>query len=91
MAVGDVVNGMGAAGVTLNFQPAGSTECMISSVLCVSAWRINITNGVLTPSSVNDATLSNQENIKLFINNTNYLTVTLHASYAQAYSGLQIK
>lgn len=94
MAVGDVVNGIGASAGALSFQPAAGVECMIS--MCGNNANndinIEITNGVLSSRITNQYfAIMSTMNIKLFINNTNYLNLTAFAGNSNCYSGIQIK
>jgi len=93
MVAGDVVNGVNPiANTVLNFQPAATTEYMISSCGGVGSW-ITMTEGVTTSllnvtSNTGDGTSAN---VKVFINNTNYLQIGATAAQYNNYSGIQIK
>jgi len=98
MAVGDVVNGiLQAASGALNFQPAAGVECVI---MHCSGGNTSMGNGLAdgTYTSRSDYSFSgtsaqggrNPHNLKLCINNTNYLYCQAN-SYPPAYSGIQIK
>ena len=94
MTAGDVVNGLGAVAGALSFQPAAGVECMIS--MCGNnnnnTFNINLTDGVLTSRISNQFfAVQSTVNIKLFINNTNYLNLTAFAGNSNCYSGIQIK
>jgi|TARA_R110000823_G_scaffold199185_1_gene330294 hypothetical protein len=93
MASGDVVNGLSATNVSLSFQPAATVECAITSMGAYGQW-ISITNGVISSVTVNggDGTVApSQGNIKLMINNTNYITINANATSGGSYTGIQIK
>ncbi len=97
MAVGDVVNGINAASGTFNFQPAVGVECVI---LTCSGGNTSMGNGITNGTAVSRTDYSfsgtsaqggrNPHNMKLCINNTNYL-YTATNTYPSAYSGIQIK
>lgn len=88
MAVGDVVSGISADNTAITFQPAAGVECVITSV--TSGFNGGITDGVLTSSNI--FLNASQANIKLFINNTRYLTIAAGgAGFFGAYTGMQTK
>ena len=92
MVVGDVVNGIAAAGVVLTFQPAVSIECCITSAMCSNAWTMltnDVTQAELYHGTWNNANSSVGSNEKIMINNTNYLTIL--AGNQSSFSGIQIK
>tara|TARA_R110000751_G_scaffold3467_1_gene16769 strand:+ start:490 stop:774 length:285 start_codon:yes stop_codon:yes gene_type:complete len=94
MAVGDVVNGVSALGAAINFQPSAGSECMISST---SGWGDynGLYNTSMTFSAVMTLATNNiagtSGNVKIFINNTNYLNCRVSVSYYTGYTGIQIK
>ena len=90
MAIGDIVSGVGVAGVTLTFQPAVGVSVMIS-VAQNYADMISLTDGVNsgylyhgTQGYVQTA------NVKIMINNTNYLSIA-SAGNSSVYTGIQIQ
>tara|TARA_R110000822_G_scaffold152866_2_gene292329 strand:+ start:487 stop:777 length:291 start_codon:yes stop_codon:yes gene_type:complete len=96
MAAGDVVSGISTTN-SIDFQPASGVECMIS---CINGSDANylylkITDGVTVSTSRftnnNSFIANNGANIKVFINNTNYLNVTAGAGYPVSYTGVQTK
>jgi len=93
MVAGDVVNGINPiANNVLNFQPAASVEVMISSCGGVGSW-ITMTEGVTTSllNPTSNALNGTNVNVKVFINNTNYLQIGATAAQYGNYSGIQIK
>jgi hypothetical protein len=91
MAVGDVVNGIGAASTRIDFQPAAGVEIMISYNSGSSVTVAGLTNGIVDSPSLNIASLpSVLTNTKMFINNTNYLYIEA-AGQCRGYTGIQIK
>jgi hypothetical protein len=96
MVVGDVVNEIGAIASPLTFQPAATVECLISTAGngTGGAWML-LTNAAGAFSYLWDtsATTNNyRSNIKLFINNTNflYISTAIAGEYAN-FTGIQIK
>lgn len=88
MAVGDVVSGISGNNAALTFQPAAGVECLITIV--TGGFNGGISNGLV--SSSNMFVNANQGNIKLFVNNTNYLVIGAGgAGFYGAYTGIQIK
>lgn len=98
MAVGDVVNGiLQAASGTINFQPAAGVECIIFTCSGGNTSAGNgLTDGTYTSrsdfssSGTNAYGGRNPHNLKLCVNNTNYLYAAAN-NYPPAYSGVQIK
>jgi hypothetical protein len=98
MAPGDVINGTGTAGVTLNFQPAVGVEVVLTSFAVVNEW-VALTDGVnigkvfLTGDGSFPASslIGNSGGSKLCITNSNYLQINGSGGNAPQYSGLQIK
>jgi hypothetical protein len=90
MAVGDIVNGIGATGSTLTFQPAVSVSIAITS--CGSQNNlVNVSNGIIDATF--GATALDYEgtaNVKVMINNAVYLSLPSSANN-MCYSGIQIK
>ena len=92
MAVGDVVNAIGAPG-RLTYRPAVGVEVLITSVWhhIGSAWEISLIDA--TPlqcylSNANDN--QNQLNTKIAITNTTWFT-TMAGVYNAGFSGFQTK
>ena len=92
MAVGDVVNGMAAAGAALTFTPAVGVECLISSIGSYGNW-VQIANAVFGVSLIFNMTILGGVNVnmKLFINNTNYIAMVAAGAANNSYTGIQIK
>lgn len=91
MAVGDVVNDTGGIAANITFQPAASVECMISWAATNVNWVIQLTDGTDATDSTTGSGEALNFNMKLFINNTNYLTILGTAGAKSGYSGIQIK
>ena len=91
MAAGDVVNYIhNVSGGCFTYQPAASVEVVVTSCWTASTGNaIYLTNGV-TAAQVIPAQVSNYLNLKIFINNTNYLQVCGGSQYP-AFSGVQTK
>ena len=93
MVAGDVVNGLAAViSTALTFQPAASVEVMVSTVGSYNV-IFDVTNGVnagMLSFSAGTET-GNSVNMKLFINNTNYLSVRASGGQFTNFSGIQIK
>tara|TARA_R110002049_G_scaffold161234_1_gene326732 strand:+ start:685 stop:975 length:291 start_codon:yes stop_codon:yes gene_type:complete len=96
MAVGDVVNGLVATGSAITFQPAAGVEVAIMSTGSYNSWT-QIYNGVqfayVSGSNfpADGVAGGYAPNIKLMINNTNYLRVLSNATGGAFYTGIQIK
>ncbi len=91
MAVGDVVNGMAAASAALTFQPAASVECLITSIGSYGNW-VQIASSLGVSLIFNMTILGGVNvNMKLFINNTNYIAMVAAGAANNAYTGIQIK
>jgi len=93
MAVGDVVNGIGAVGAELIFQPSGTVEVAITHCGGYNTW-IMFYNGTTNAHLIHTNTTSDLDgilNTKMMINNTNYLKIGSRSGYAMSYSGIQIK
>lgn len=93
MAVGDIIIGGSADNTVLNFQPAATVSVLISAVGLddETAW-LGLTNGVLNSRVGNkgSANPNDNGNMKVFINNTIYLTViALGAGVFSTYHGVQ--
>jgi hypothetical protein len=86
MVVGDVVNGIGTVGAHFTFQPAVGVEVLITSTFSSQNANPRLTDGIINTRCVD----SIPTNIKVFINNTNYLFIYLGVD-ANGYSGIQIK
>ena len=92
MAVGDVISILGVAGVTLVYQPALGVETMISQIDLNGSNRYQKTDGVTVSNGFILAEVQgNSTNMKIFVNNTNYMQVTPHAGVVSAICGIQIK
>ncbi len=94
MAVGDVVNGISANNTILTFQPAAGVECCITSVGTdnINTNGCKLYNGTLLSGQARVTEITNQSNIKIFINNTNYLYLpALGVAYMSHYTGIQTK
>lgn len=91
MAVGDVVSAQSTSGADLVYQPASGVEVLVSSVeRGTGASAYGIFDGT-NISFIQPAANTNLDNIKIFINNTRYLKVSLVASTFVGFSGVQIK
>ena len=95
MTAGDVVNGMGAAGAAIAFQPAAGVEVLISfPIWDVNGGYIQMTDGVNTTTGTLHPTNRIQGNVaemKFFINNTRYLSIPLFVGSIHGYTGMQTK
>jgi len=94
MAVGDVVNGISGANAILDFQPAAGVECVITCTWgLLAGGQPLLYNGSNQTNAVNTATESPLYwNVKIFINNTNYLRIPAQgAGTRSGYTGLQTK
>jgi len=93
MVVGDVVNQLNpVVSATLTFQPAAGVEVMVSTIGVVGGifYLTNgVNNGYLSVASSGQTATS--VNVKMFINNTNYLHIALSGGYYNNFTGLQIK
>ena len=91
MATGDIVNEIFPTfAVWHNFQPAAGVEIIITSSFGYTLQSVGLYNGVTRSNISIDYTVGNLTNIKVGINNTNYLSV-YGTTTAPAYSGIQIK
>lgn len=89
MAVGDVVNGMSGAGVALfDFQPAAGVSVMVSSFgdIIAGGFFAKLYNGALSSLQTNT-----QNGAKIFINNTNYLQLSVSGTTNFSFTGIQLK
>ena len=104
MAKGDVVSGVGSvAGLSsLTFQPAVGVEVMITAVGTERMdtghpeCTVGLTNGVNLGNFITYNTTAGDSNfgqLRIFLNNTNYLNITNPnaSSTGYAYSGIQTK
>lgn len=93
MAVGDIIIGASGDNTVLNFQPAvGVTVCITAIGLDDETAWFGLTNGVLNSRVGNkgSANPNNNGNMKVFIDNTVYLTVIgLGAGVFSTYHGVQ--
>lgn len=93
MAVGDVVNGIGAVSAELIFQPAAGVEVAITHCGGYNTW-IMFYNGTTSSHLIHTSTVSEIDgilNTKMMTNNTNYIRIGSRSGYAMSYSGVQIK
>ncbi len=92
MAIDDVVSGIGTDNAGLTFQPAAGVEVLITSFISALG-IIKLTNGTSTSVIVLATNWRlNQLNIKLFVNNTNYMTIDAGGSGKfNSYTGIQTK
>jgi|TARA_B110000263_G_C15283184_1_gene499385 hypothetical protein len=92
MAVGDVISIIGPSGATMTYQPAAGTESMISQIDLNGANRYQKFDGVTASNGFNHAELLNAGNLKIFVNNTDYMIVLSGgAGVISAICGIQIK
>jgi len=95
LAVGDIVNGIGLAGLAFSFQPAVSVSIMISSVGSWNDKFCDLNDGVKNSrlwKISSDAAGATSGNNKLFINNTNYLHISApNGGEFAGYSGIQVQ
>ena len=90
MAAGDVVNGISADNTILLLQPAIGIDLMITSVFADASNVMRLTDGAKIPFNLSAGVY--QGNIKIGINNTNYLhLLATGAGTWTAYTGIQIK
>ena len=103
MARGDVVNNIAdvAAGAYLSYQPAAGVEAMITTVGInrvvgtakdiVICWNANQTCRIFSANTT--AAITPELSLKLFINNTNYLSIWNNTAGATkiSYCGIQTK
>ena len=94
MAIGDIINGIGAAtGIFYYFTPAVGVEIMITAVLGdgTSVYG-GLSNGVVNSyTKVSDSAEFGAANSKIGINNTNYLVYYSGSVTPPSYTGIQIK
>ena len=95
MAVGDVINGIGANTTALDFQPAATVEICITSVGGNDNY-VSFYNGVTESrcgfiASASVERVPDTKLVKMFISNTNYLRFSAPNVNAASYSGIQIK
>jgi len=96
MAVGDVVVDVQAVAGDgdLVFQPAATTEYMITNGCAEGDWWMGLTDGVAVTAKVFNYNAQGQNNLsKIFINNTTYLAVRNNRGAAgqTGYCGIQIQ
>lgn len=92
MAVGDVINGISAVGTNLSYQPAAGVEVMITSIFMpdeTTANKFRLTDGTFESASPTFET--SVSNVKMMINNTNYLILKAITSKVTGFTGIQIK
>jgi hypothetical protein len=97
MAVGEVVNGIFTSiGVYHDFQPAATVQVIITSLHGAFSGTLNagLYDGT-THSGVNVSYTTYWTaapcNVKIGINNTNYLRIYTNSGSPPSYSGIQIK
>ena len=94
MAVGDVVSGIGSTSSTFSFQPAVGVSVCITHCSNYNSWVI-FENGVIGTGYVyqmgTDGKNGNQMNMKMMINNTNYIGFHSSSGGSGTYSGIQIQ
>jgi hypothetical protein len=96
MVVGDVVNGIGAVGSAFTFQPAVGVSV---SILCVGSHQtehVSLTNAAGDDGIIGTTVYTNNEawqaNVKILINNTNFLALaSSDVPYHACYTGIQIQ
>ncbi len=92
MAVGDVVNGIGATSTYTYYQPAANVEVMVTSITGRNTVYGGLYDGVLSSTGLfgSGGTYAFGTNAKLAITNTNYL-VYYSANTPSSFTGIQIK
>ena len=91
MAIGDPVNGIGPINSVFNFQPAVGVTILITQT-GGNAQSVRVTNGVIESFVGNMPLAANfLTNYKMFINNTNYLSIDAVAVVGNSYSGIQVQ
>jgi len=94
MAVGDIIAGISSSNTLLVFQPAVSTEYMVTAAgNDGTAGFPRIYNGladVTFSGNANSQGGNSCVNMKIFINNANYFYLRANGSIS-AYTGIQIK
>ena len=94
MVVGDIISGIFTTDNTYHyFQPAATTEIIITSSFATNNLRVGLYDGVTQSwSYATDNNLNNGTgmNLKIGINNTNYLLLYADNS-GPSYTGIQIK
>jgi hypothetical protein len=96
MAVGDVISGIFTTiGVQHDFQPSAGTEIIITAVLGSNGNLMNVGlyDGVTASTSYiqYNTYFAQNANVKIGINNTNYLRVFSNGGTPPSYTGIQIK
>ena len=96
MAVGDVVSGIGAATTVFSFQPAVGVSVCITQCSNYNAWVILMDTAIGIADSYvyqmgTDGKNGNQMNMKMMINNTNYIGFHSSSGGSGTYSGIQIQ
>jgi hypothetical protein len=91
MAVGDVVNAIGAAG-RLTYQPAAGVEVLVTSVFHHNGayQEISLIDASANQCYVEDPSFYSSLNVKIAINNTIWFT-TLATPYQGGFTGFQTK
>jgi hypothetical protein len=90
MAVGDFINDIGLLTTTLEFRPAAGVTVVILSVLAQSNNNPRMSNGtnVAYPGAASDGEI---KNIKVSVNNTNWLYIEAASGGYNAYSGVVVQ
>lgn len=91
MAVGDVVNAIGAAG-RLTYQPAAGVEVLIVSFFHHNgpSQEVSLINAAANQCYLADTSFYNSLDVKIAINNTNYFTTNANL-YPGGFTGFQTK
>ena len=93
MAAGDVVNGISTTSSALTFQPAAGVEVIITCLALYNQWlRINdgTSSAIVLNFGTNTAAGASM-NIKVAINNTNYIALDGVTGNSCGYTGIQTK
>jgi|TARA_R110002110_G_scaffold370304_1_gene580352 hypothetical protein len=94
MVAGDVVQGVSAVGADIQFRPAATVECMISTTSAGSGigyTTLRDASGSVTIYQFPNTNTSGQMNLKLFITNTVWIDVALQGGQNVSFTGIQIK
>jgi len=97
MASGDIVNGIGLDGLAFSFQPAVTVSIMITDVGSWADKYYGLNDGTKNSwtgkvSSATNAAGAMSGNVKMFINNTNYLNLSApNGGEFAHYSGIQVQ
>ena len=94
MVAGDVVQGVSAVGAAIQFRPAATVECMISTTSAgagIGYTTLRDASGSVTIYQFPNANNATTMNIKLFITNTVWLDVALQGGQNSSFTGIQTK